>query len=275
MYTKDTAPGQAGCRLLEPDEPPPVSILNETGSAQVLLVGDHVSNRIPRALDSLGLATPVLGEHVAYDIGTRKLITHLSQHLDAPAVLAGYSRLVMDMNRSLEDPSVIPEVSDGIPIPGNRGLSHAQRAQRLHCFYTPYRTAIDDMLHRIRARGVVPAFISIHSFTPQLAADRRHRPWQIGLMWDKDPRIPVPLLERLRARPENLTVGDNEPYSGKHVADYTIDHHAEAAGLPHISIETRQDLVNTEDGAERWAVILWESLRDILADPDLYTLWEN
>jgi predicted N-formylglutamate amidohydrolase len=131
------------------------------------------------------------------------------------------------------------------------------------------------MLHRMRARGMVPAFISIHSFTPQLAVEQHHRPWQIGLMWDKDPRIPVPLLERLRARPENLTVGDNEPYSGKHAADYTIDHHAEAAGLPHISIETRQDLINTEDGAERWAVILEESLRDILADPGLYTLWEN
>jgi len=275
MDTVDTTPQQAGCRLLDPDESPPVSILNETGSAQVLLVGDHVSNRIPRVLDSLGLAAPVLGEHVAYDIGTRKLITHLSQHLDPPAVLAGYSRLVVDLNRSLEDPTVIPEVSDGIPIPGNRGLSQAQRAQRVHCFYTPYRTAIDGMLHRMRARGMVPAFISIHSFTPQLAVERHHRPWQIGLMWDKDPRIPVPLLEHLRARPENLTVGDNEPYSGKHAADYTIDHHAEAAGLPHISIETRQDLINTEDGAERWAVILGDSLRDILADPGLYTLWEN
>jgi len=275
MDIVDTAPGQAGCRLLDPDEPPPVSILNETGSAQVLLVGDHVSNRIPRALDSLGLAAPVLWEHVAYDIGSHKLITHLSQHLDAPAVLAGYSRLVVDLNRSLEDPTVIPAISDGIPIPGNRGLSHAERAQRIHCFYTPYRAVIDDMLYRMRARGVVPAFISIHSFTPQLAADRRHRPWQVGLMWDKDPRISVPLLERLRAHPENLTVGDNEPYSGKHAADYTIDHHAEAAGLPHISIETRQDLVDTEAGAERWAVILGEALSGVLADPALYTLWEN
>jgi len=275
MDTMDTTPGEDVCRLLDPDEPPPVSILNETGSAPVLLIGDHVSNRIPGALDSLRLAVAVLGEHVAYDIGTRKLITHLSQHLDAPAVLAGYSRLVVDLNRSLEDPTVIPEVSDGIPIPGNRGLSHAQRAQRIHCFYTPYRAAIDDMLYRIRARGSVPAFISIHSFTPQLAADRRHRPWQVGLMWDKDPRIAVPLLERLRARPENLTVGDNEPYSGKHAADYTIDHHAEAAGLPYVSIETRQDLVDTEDGAERWAAILAESLREVLADPGLYTLWQG
>jgi predicted N-formylglutamate amidohydrolase len=275
METTDTALEQTGCGLLDSDEPAPVSILNENGSARLLLVGDHVSNRIPGALDSLGLPAPVLGEHVAYDIGTRKLITHLSRHLDAPAVLAGYSRLVVDLNRGLEDPTLIPETSDGILIPGNRDLTRAQRAQRIHCFYTPYRIAIDNMLRRIRARGSVPAFISIHSFTPQLAADGRHRPWQIGLMWDKDPRIPVRLLEHLRAHPDNLTVGDNEPYSGRHAADYTIDHHAEAAGLPHVSIETRQDLVDTEDGAERWAALLHEALRDILADPELYTLWEN
>jgi predicted N-formylglutamate amidohydrolase len=133
---------------------------------------------------------------------------------------------------------------------------------------------IDRMLHGFRERGIVPAFICIHSFTPQLT-DSEHRPWNIGLMWDKDPRIPVPLLQSLRAHTHGINVGDNQPYSGKHTADYTIDHHAEAAGLPHVSIETRQDLINTEQGAEYWANILHESLRDILADPGLYRLWEG
>ena len=274
MDILNTAAWRDDCSLIAPDDPDPVSILNADGSAKILLVGDHVSRQIPRALDRLGLDDDVLGQHVASDIGTHKLITHLSQHLDAPAVLAGYSRLVVDLNRGLEDPTLIPEVSDAIPVPGNQGLTREQRAQRIHCFYRPYRVTIDGMLHRFRERGIVPACISIHSFSPQLA-DRQHRPWQIGLKWDKDPRIPVPLLARLREHPQNIVVGDNEPYSGRHAADYTIDHHAEAAGLPHVSIETRQDLVNTEDGAEHWASILDEGLRDILSDPGLYRLWEN
>lgn len=259
--------------LIGPGEPAPVSVLNEQGSADVLLTGDHVSNLIPKTLNQLGLDEAILQQHVAYDIGTRKLLTHLSQHLDAPAIVAGYSRLVVDLNRSLEDPTLCPEVSDGIPIPGNHGLSEEDRTARVHSFYVPYRSAIDAALHGFRIRGITPAFISIHSFTPQMAGFKR--PWHIGLMWDKDPRIPVPLIERLRAHPENFNVGDNEPYSGKHPADYTIDHHAEAAGLPHVSIEIRQDLVNTEDGAERWATVLHEALRDILADPGLYQVWEN
>lgn len=260
------------CTLIGPGDPPPYSIINEHGSGQVLLVGDHVSNSIPAAMNRLGLDESILQQHIAYDIGTRKLINHLSQHLDAPAVLAGYSRLVVDLNRSLEDPSIIPEISDSIPIPGNQNMTHAERAQRVHCIFTPYRCAIDRMLHRFRERGQIPAFIAIHSFTPEMAGVAR--PWHAGMLWDTDPRIPVPLMNNLRSHPDGFHIGDNQPYSGKHPADYTIDHHAESTGLPHVSIEIRQDLVDTEDGAERWASILDDALRDILADPNLYRIWE-
>lgn len=259
--------------MIGPGDPPPYNIINQQGRGQVLLVGDHVSSAIPRALDNLGLDEALLEQHIAYDIGTRKLVHHLSQHLDAPAVLAGYSRLVVDLNRSLEDASVMPQVSDDTPIPGNQDMSVEHRNQRIHSFYTPYRKAIDMMLHAFRENGVVPALISIHSFTPQMAGFVR--PWHAGILWDKDPRIPVPLMANLRAHPDGFNIGDNEPYSGKHPADYTIDHHAEASGIPHVSIEIRQDLVNTEAGAERWATILDDALREILADPELYQLWQS
>ena len=259
--------------MIGPDDPPPYTVINDRGKAKVLLTGDHVSNVMPKAMNDLGLDKSALQQHIAYDIGTRKLIHHLSDHLDAPAVLAGYSRLVVDLNRSLEDPSVMPEISDDRVIPGNQSMSKAHRNERIHCFYTPYRKAIDAELHRFREQGVVPAFISIHSFTPEMAGFVR--PWHAGILWDKDPRIPLPLMANLRAHPDGFNIGDNEPYSGKHPADYTIDHHAEAAGLPHVSIEIRQDLVDTEEGAERWATILDDALRDILAGPDLYQVWQS
>lgn len=258
--------------IIGPDDPPPFTIINEQGKASVLLVGDHASNVFPKSLGNLGLDQAALGQHIAYDIGTRKLVHHLSEHLDAPAVLAGYSRLVVDLNRSLEDPSVMPEVSDEVPIKGNQGMSVEHRNQRIHEFYTPYRKAIDGRLHGFREKSIVPAFIAIHSFTPEMAGFSR--PWHIGILWDKDPRIPLPLMQNLRVHPDAFNIGDNEPYSGKHPADYTIDHHAEAAGIPHVSIEIRQDLVNTEEGAERWATILDDALRDILADPELYQVWQ-
>lgn len=254
--------------LIGPHEDPPVKLLNEDGSAKLLLVGDHASSAIPEALGQLGLEDWVLDRHVAYDIGSRALIEHLSLHLDAPAVVAGYSRLVIDLNRSLSDPTAIPDVSDGIVIPGNRNLSQRARQDRIRSFYTPYRQTIDAALARYGDRGIVPAFVAIHSFTPEMAG--RARPWHIGLLWDKDPRISMPLMARLQEHPFGIHVGDNEPYSGRHPADYTIDHHAEARGIPHVSIEVRQDLVDSSQGAEQWATILHEALRDVLADPALY-----
>jgi len=259
--------------MIGPEDPPPYSVINRDVQAKVLLVGDHVSNCIPQILGKLGLADSALQQHIAHDIGTHKLINHLSQHLDAPAVLAGYSRLVVDLNRSLEDDSLMPEISDDITIPGNLNMSADHRKRRIHSFYTPYRRAIDGMLQGFKAKGIVPAFIAIHSFTPQMAG--YERPWHAGVLWDKDPRMPLPLMNNLRAHAEGFNIGDNEPYSGKHPADYTIDHHAEAAGLPHVSIEIRQDLVATEAGAERWACILDDALRDLLADPRLYRLRQS
>jgi predicted N-formylglutamate amidohydrolase len=190
--------------IIGPDDPAPYSIINERGKASVLLAGDHVSNVIPKSLDNLGLDEATLQQHIAYDIGTRKLIYHLVEHLDAPAVLAGYSRLVVDLNRSLEDPSVMPEVSDDVVIPGNQNMSREHRNERIHCCYTPYRKAIDTMLHRCRENGVVPAFISIHSFTPQMAGFVR--PWHAGILWDKDPRIPLPLMANLCAHPDGFNI---------------------------------------------------------------------
>jgi predicted N-formylglutamate amidohydrolase len=274
MSPQTSAPSEldAPRPLLDADEQPPCSVVNAGGQAPALLVCDHASNVVPRVLNDLGLEPWVLQRHVAYDIGASALTARLAERLDAPAVMAGYSRLVIDLNRSLEDPTSMPEQSDGIEIPGNRGLDAQARGRRVRALFTPYREAIDRELHRRQAEVRAPALIAVHSFTPELQGHQR--PWQIGILWDKDPRIPVPLMERLRARHEGLVVGDNLPYSGKHPADYTIDHHGEAAGLPHVSIEVRQDLIDDAAGAERWAGILFEALQPILSDPALYQPWQ-
>ena len=43
---------------------------------------------------------------------------------------------------------------------------------------------------------MTPALIAIHSFTPFF--DQQARPWEIGVLWDTDPRIPLPLIRGLR-----------------------------------------------------------------------------
>jgi predicted N-formylglutamate amidohydrolase len=180
-----------------------------------------------------------------------------------------YSRLVIDCNRPLDDPTSIAGESDGIVVPGNFGLSSAARAARAAACFDPYHAAISGQLAGFAAAGVVPAVIAIHSFTPTMRGFAR--PWHVGIPWDKDHRLPAPLIAALAADPA-LVVGDNEPYSARAPAGYSLHTHAAAAGLPHAAIELRQDLVATPDGAGSWAAILAAALRPILARDDLYRI---
>lgn len=259
------APDHLTRELLAPDEQAPYERLNEAGQLPALLLCDHASAFIPRALGSLGLDETQLARHIALDIGAADVTRRLAERLDAPALLCGFSRLIVDPNRTLDAPSLIPEVSDGVPVPGNRDLLPAARSARIATFHQRYHAEIELELDAMIARAGAPdavALVSVHSFTPVM--EGRERPWQVGILWNRDPRLPVPLIARLRAL--GLTVGDNEPYSGRHKHGYTVHRHAEPHGVPNVLIEVRQDLIDTHHGAEEWAVLLTSTLREVLAE---------
>ncbi|HXQ51044.1 MAG TPA: N-formylglutamate amidohydrolase [Stellaceae bacterium] len=252
---------------LGPGDPPPVITLRRDGTAPVLVTCDHASKEVPRALGGLGLEADAIAQHIGWDIGAANVACGLAERLDVPAILAGYSRLVIDCNRDPDDASSIPEASDGIAIPGNLGLLPHQRAARRAEIFAPYHAAIAAWIETRLGRGTVPALLSIHSFTPVMAG--KARPWHVGILWDDDPRIPVPLLGSLRADPA-LAVGDNQPYSAREPAGFTVRHHAVARGLPHVAIELRQDLIGDQQGAAAWAERLAAALGPILARAEIY-----
>lgn len=255
--------------LIAAGDPPPVHVLNPDGQQRVLLVCDHASRSFPAAMNKLGLDDVALQRHIACDIGAANVTGLLAARLQAPAVLAGYSRLIVDYNRKLDDPTAFPEVSDGIVVPGNQGLTEADKIARVISFYEPYHEAIAERVEEALKNDVVPAIISVHSFTPMFAGRARH--WKIGILWDKDPRIPVPFIRFLRERLGDDCVGDNEPYSGRDPHDFTVDNHAECRGLPNVSIEIRQDLIDSEEGVREWAGHVGDALTPILSDPELYS----
>jgi len=266
MSSHPTGPSPATYPLIGRDDPAPFVILHEHGTAPALVVCDHASRAFPKALNRLGLPELAGWQHIAWDIGAGELARGLSHALDAPAVLAGYSRLVVDCNRQPDDPEAFRSVSDGWDVPGNAALTEFERRTRLACFFDPYHEAIAAMLADFRRRAVVPLVISVHTFTPAMGGQAR--PWHVGVLWDKDEASARRLMAGLRAV-EGLVVGDNEPYSGKHPSDYTIDHHAEPAGLPHVCIEVRQDTLESPAGIEHWVRLLARLLRELMADPAL------
>lgn len=260
-------PQECEARLLGDDEPAPFEIYNPGGRAPFVIVSDHAGRRVPRALGDLGLAAEHFDKHIAYDIGTDMITRRLADRLDARAVIATYSRLVIDLNRQPGDPGSIPEVSDGIRIPANCDLSDAQVACRIETLHTPYHEAINREIASVWKRdGKPPALFSIHSFTPTM--NGQDRIWDIGVLWNRDPRLPLPLIEQLRHW-DGLHVGDNEPYSGQQLA-YTIDMHGAAGGLANCAVEIRQDHCATPEEASHWADILADALRHILTNADMH-----
>ena len=263
----ETVSGQAEAGLLAATDPPPFDLVNPDGRLELLLLCDHAASAVPTALNGLGLDPAVLLRHIGWDIGAAAAARALAGKLDAPAVLSGYSRLVIDCNRAADDPTLIPTVSDGVAVPGNQELSAADKRARAEACFWPYHRAIEAQLDRAAAQSVAPAIISIHSFTPQMGGV--DRPWQIGILWDRDPRMPMPLLNGLAAVP-GLVIGDNQPYSARDPEGFTLRHHAMPRGLAHVLIELRQNEIDTEAGALRFAEYLEAALRPILDDPQLY-----
>ncbi len=173
------------------------------------------------------------------------------------------SRLVIDCNRPPGHPTSICAVSDGTAVPGNQTLSAAEAADRVRQYFRPYHEEIRNQLHRLEKRVDTAMLVAIHSFTPVLGG--RARPWEVGVLWNRDPRLAMPLIDGLRTD-GGFTVGDNEPYSGRE-SNYTVDLHGDTFGRPHVSIEIRQDQIANEEGASYWGDLLADLLARVLADP--------
>lgn len=256
--TRETHPGIVHA-LLSPEEPGPFRVLNPLAEKPILLVCDHASCRIPKSLGDMGLDPFARRCHLAVDIGAGPLTESLAQSLGVTAVIQNYSRLVVDCNRQLMDPSAFLEYGDGILVVGNRNLHQADKDLRASALYWPYHCAVDEQVQRLNGKGPLPAFVSIHSFTPVLNGESRM--WQMGVLWDKDEKMRDIFLEGLREA--GYRVGDNEPYSGRAPQDFTIDHHAEDIGLPHVGIEIRQDLIEHADGVAEIANVMHRIIASI------------
>jgi predicted N-formylglutamate amidohydrolase len=229
-----------------------------------IVLCDHASNEVPDFVNggTLGVSEGDMSRHIAYDPGAEGVSRALAAVLDGPAILSRFSRLVIDPNRAEDDPTLIMQLYDGTIIPGNRGISDIDAAERLRRCHRPYHDAVAQMA---QARSA-PVLVSVHSYTPQLRG-RPPRPWQIGVLYSTDTRLAHPLLARLRAQPD-LGVGDNQPYTG-HLPGDTIARHAIAKGRPNVLIELRNDLIETDAQQRAWAQRLAPMLIETLAQAGL------
>lgn len=253
---------------LAPDD---IEVIEPASVRPIIIVCDHAGHRVPAELAGLGISPQNLRRHIGWDIGAAAISRELARLLGAKAILNHISRLVIDANRRPYSETSIPEISDGCIIPGNERLSRDQIRKRIALYFLPYHRRIAHSIAAFRRRGMVPALISVHSFTRRL--NREDRPWDIGVLSSTDKRLAAPVLDALRRT--DLLIGDNQPYSGQRQFGYTVTFHGQRTGLPHVMFEVRQDEIERAEEARGYARLLWQCLQPVLARPELYALSER
>lgn len=237
---------------------PAVVVVNETGRAPFVLVCEHASRLLPSGYARLGLPAAEFDRHIAWDIGAAEMATRIACLLDAPLFLAGYSRLLIDLNRPPRSKSSIPEVSEATSIPGNIGLHPSEARRRRKLWFEPFQKAVaahlDDRL------GEPTAVVGIHTFTPVF--HNAQRPWHAGVLFGQAEEFGLELASAIEARCRCI-LGRNEPYRIEVEEDYTVPVHGDSRGLAAALIEVRQDLVTDVFAIDRWSRMLAGALGSV------------
>ncbi len=249
-----------GGKLLGPDDPPAVEVLNGDNRHSVVLVCEHAGQAVPTQLGDLGLPPGAIDDHIGWDIGARAVAVQVAQRLGAPLVMQRYSRLVIDCNRPPEAPDAMPEISDGVMVPGNRNLGEADRTARVTEIFAPFHAKVTDLLDQYPCR----ATFAIHSFTPQM--NGQGRPWDIGFLYRHDTDTSTRLQSIIQAMRPDLIIGMNQPYQIDDASDWFVPRHGEASGLAHSLIEIRNDHIRDATGQAAWADLLAAAITSFLKE---------
>lgn len=219
------------------------------GGVVWVLTCEHASCAVPRAYRGLGVRRAALRDHIGWDIGAREVQREVARRLGAPSVASRWSRLLVDCNRDVDDPSLIVAASDGVVVPGNAALDDAERRRRIALYHAPYHAAVDRTVARAKRRHPDAAvqILALHSFTPVLGGEAR--PFDVGVLFDAYPVL-ARRLGRALAR-QGYRVRYNEPYSGLAGLIYSARRHGEAHDVAYVELEINNALVRTRAGAAR------------------------
>lgn len=250
------------------DDFQPVKLISGDNSKGLLLLCDHASNGLPEAYGSLGIDASEFERHIAFDIGAEALTIGLAKRLNTPAVMSQFSRLLIDPNRGVDDPTLVRQLSDGTIIPKNYPLSQKELQNRIDRFHKPYHQAIEKALKEIQASGIVPAIFSVHTMTDKW--NDQKRPWQMAWLWDNDKRMLQGMMAEMKSM-DDIKIGLNEPYDGALGGD-TMNIHGTQNGFAHLLLEIRQDLVSNQQEVDEWVDLLSPLLEKINRDPKIHAI---
>jgi predicted N-formylglutamate amidohydrolase len=240
--------------------PPPFLLVRARSTSRVLLTCEHATNRLPWTARSSPELRAALASHWGWDIGAWALTREIARRLRAGAIGGRWSRLVIDLNRRVGDPTLIRARAGDVLLPWNRKLGSQEIERRVMGYHAPYHLEVDRLILRRIVRGVRPLLLAIHSFTPVL--DGRARPFEVGVLYDRHRG----LARRLGAglREAGLSMRYNEPYSGLAGMMYAVDRHGSHHGLPCLELELNQELLARRGAVRRLGAIVARGVAELI-----------
>ena len=175
----------------------------------LVITCEHGGNCIPLAYKKFFPDQELLDSHRGFDPGALSMARALATAFPATLVSATISRLLVDLNRSVGNPSLHAKAIQSLPA--------EQREHILQQYYLPYRTQAEQAILQAIAEHGQAIHLSSHSFTPVL--DGKERRADIGLLYDPLRSGEMQLCEHwqadLKAYQPELIVRRNYPYAGK------------------------------------------------------------
>jgi predicted N-formylglutamate amidohydrolase len=244
--------------MLNENDPAPVLQHNRDATGPVLFTCEHAGRATPAVLGDMGVSDADWERHIAWDVGALALAESLADRMGCRLISQRYSRLVIDCNRALISPELIPEASDRTVVPANEAISDAERQSRIDAIHAPFHDCVAAEIERQRPRLIFP----VHSFTPRM--NDQDRPWHGGFLANRMPEAAESLLMATAGRAPYLNFALNEPYTVDDISDYTVPVHGEQNAIPHALVEVRNDQLLHESGIEFWADLLGRAIEAYL-----------
>tara|TARA_R110002124_G_scaffold174233_4_gene341855 strand:- start:12090 stop:12794 length:705 start_codon:yes stop_codon:yes gene_type:complete len=177
---------------------------------KIIISCEHASNKIPNEYRSLFVSNEAhhfLETHLGLDLGAKNAALYLAKYFSCSFVLAEYSRLLVELNRSENHPHIFSKFT--------AQLTDNQKNDLIKNIYLPYRQKIENLIQESIEQKNRVIHLSIHSFTPKL--NNKIRTADIGLLYDPKKDLEKKLCsvmkkEQLKDKQYKLKL--NYPYRG-------------------------------------------------------------
>ncbi len=175
----------------------------------IIISCEHGGNNIPKYYLPLFKNKKILlNSHRGWDPGALTLANKIKHDLSAPLFYSTTSRLLIDLNRSLDHTKLFSEFS--------KTVDETIRQKIINTIYIPYRTRITEHIKKVKSATAPTMHLSIHSFTSTL--DGVERTADIGLLYDptrqSEKSFCKKLQKSLKQAFPHLIVRRNYPYRG-------------------------------------------------------------